>query len=231
MSKQEIKTSISAHLQELINNANSSIQTLKSQILEIYETAKLEGFSPLEARMLIEVKIVKVSDVYLRKVLPAEAKDQSKVRNQKEVEEDEDENEEFEEEKPEDFAIHVSQIPAPATEIKDAETVPDKDHESTKEEIPTPQQLKENVTFMQFHNETVERLTTKISQLEEDVTKLRMKQVGTIGNKFDFEYDFEMPSGDIVPFLVTVFPDKKDGYIRLNKEKIEANEAKEAKKK
>jgi hypothetical protein len=34
----------------------------KNLILEIYQTAKMEGFSPFEARMLIEVKIVRFND-------------------------------------------------------------------------------------------------------------------------------------------------------------------------
>jgi hypothetical protein len=34
----------------------------KNLILEFYQTAKMEGFSPFEARMLIEVKVVGFND-------------------------------------------------------------------------------------------------------------------------------------------------------------------------
>lgn len=65
------------------------------------------------------------------------------------------------------------------------------------------------------------------TQLQKQQQQIREFQV----DKFDFEYDYEMPSGDIIPFIVTVFPAKRDGYIRLNKAKIEENERKEAKNK
>lgn len=43
--------------------------------MEIYETAKKRrGVTPLETRMLIQVKVVIVSDRYLRQILPYEAK-------------------------------------------------------------------------------------------------------------------------------------------------------------
>ena len=73
---------ISQHLQDLITAANVTIRehydTLKEQILEIYKTAKLEGFTPFQARLLIKDRVVDVSDRYVRSVLPAEARDQSK---------------------------------------------------------------------------------------------------------------------------------------------------------
>ena len=124
---QPIKT-LSAHLQELIDVANNSIQTITKQIIEIYQTAKQEGFTPEEARALIEVKVIKVSSRHLRRILPDEAKDQSKVRHSTtdddiDTEDDDDDNDnEFELETPKDFAATCRQIPAPKSEIQDAES-------------------------------------------------------------------------------------------------------------
>lgn len=222
---------ISDHLQSLIDNVNGKIKTLKSEILEIYETAKLEGFTPLEARMLIKVKVIDVSDGYLRRILPDEAKDQSKVRHklpqQQEIEEQDDEDE-FELETPQDFIKKEDpEIPSLPNNIVDAETTELKDLPEPKDEIPVHYEGKD----LANQGEQINKLLDQIQKLTKENTELRMKQIGTLSVKFDFEYDYEMPSGDIVPFIVTVFPDKKDGYIRLNKAKIEANERKEAKKK
>ena len=130
-SQQEQEKSISPHLLDLINAANNSISTLKEQILEIYETAKTEGFTPQEARILIEVKVVKFSDRYLRRILPDEAKDQNKVRVAKDFDvEDLIGNEEEVVNSTTDhinFAEQVPQIPAPKTVINDAETVPEEE--------------------------------------------------------------------------------------------------------
>jgi uncharacterized protein (UPF0335 family) len=105
--------SISSHLQDLIDTVNNSIQTISEQILEIYETATKEGFTPQEARALIEVKVINVSARHLRRILPIEAKDQSKIRipptNDDDDDDDDDNDDEFELEKPSDFAATCPQ--------------------------------------------------------------------------------------------------------------------------
>ena len=223
-------TQISPHLQDLIDAANNSIQTIKEQILEIYETAKNEGFTPQEARILIEEKVVKASDRYIRLVLPDEAKD-SKFANKKKVDFDTEDFENGDENEPEAELIPPNKVPKIPTayEINDAESVEEELHD-----IPEPIDEPYNVTIDDIHtatNDEMIKLRDQIQQLTEENTRLRIQKIGTISNKFDFEYDFEMPSGSIVPFIITVFPDKKDGYIRLNKTKISENEKKEAKRK
>ena len=58
-------------------------------------------------------------------------------------------------------------------------------------------------------------------ELEERIQQLSIQKTGTTTGekKFNFEYDFELPNGEIVPFVVTVFPEKNTGFIRLNKSK------------
>jgi hypothetical protein len=237
----QTKTSISKHLQDLINTVNNSIQTVKEQILEIYDTAKKEGFTPQEARILIEEKVIKVTDRYIRLVLPSEAKDQSKVRN-KNINTDDFENgdndnneDEYELEKPSDFAELLPQIPAPPEQkIVDADSeellhdLPEPTEDDSVQDI--PKGVDDEFPITETGKEVL-RLRSVVEQLTEENTRLRIQKIGTVANKFDFEYDYEMPSGSIIPFIVTAFPDKKTGYIRLNKSKIEENEKKEAKKK
>lgn len=247
MSNIEVKTkTLSAHLQELIDVANKSIQTIKEQILEIYETAKTEGFTAEEARALIEVKVIRVSKGYLRQVLPEEAKE-SKFANKKKTHKfdtedfDEDEDDDEEDEAQLVTPNKVPNIPPPKQEIKEAETTEVKEWD-----LPEPEDSINDTAVTaaaeanepDTHEETkalqeyveYKKLQREIENLKRENTQLRMEKVGTFGNKFDFEYDYEMPSGSIVPFIVTCFPDKKTGYIRLNKDKIAADEEKERKK-
>ena len=69
---------ISSFLQELIDEANASIETSKTKIMNVYEQALSEGFTPFTARKLVEEKIVNVSKRYIRELLPEDAKDLSK---------------------------------------------------------------------------------------------------------------------------------------------------------
>lgn len=205
-------THISQHLQDLIDDANQSIQTVKEKILEIYHTAKKEGFSPFEARILLEEKVVKVSDRYIRLVLPEEVKDQSKVRTKTTTAKKKGESEQQEEEEEDnndDFAEHVPQIPAPKQEIKDAEST-----EITKEsDSPDPTTDTAAPAISKTAKEEIAELEDQVAKLTKEVISLRIAKVTTFGNKFDFEYDYELPNGEIVPFIVTCFPDKKTGYI------------------
>ena len=117
-------------------------------------------------------------------------------------------------------------IPPTAYDIKNAETTEVKEFD-----LPEPQQQLKEDDFDESQNVTydkdlIDRYVKEINRLETENARLRMAKIGTFGNKFDFDYDYEMPSGDIVPFIVTCFPDKKTGYIRLNKEKIAEAEKK-----
>lgn len=72
---------ISPYLRHLIDKAKQSVKhpyehtkTAKADILFVYNRAKKEGFTPFEARRLVEEEITTVSNRYLREILPAEAK-------------------------------------------------------------------------------------------------------------------------------------------------------------
>ena len=225
---------MSQHLQDLIDAANRTTETLGQQIIEIYETAKKEGFTPMEARALITVKVIKVSDRYIRRILPDEAKE-TKYSNKFDTEDlvDDDDDSEAELVPPTTAATDKPpKIPESKYEIKDAQS-------EELHDLPEPQEEESDIQTAKYDPQEINtrigkeniQLKDQVEKLTKENTELRMKQVGTLGNKFDFEYDYEMPSGDIVPFIVTCFPDKKDGYIRLNKTKIEENERKEAKRK
>ena len=66
---------LSPHLQDLIDGANNSVGTLKVQILEIYNQAVKEGFTPHQAKLLIKERVLaKAAPSYIYKVLPEESK-------------------------------------------------------------------------------------------------------------------------------------------------------------
>lgn len=200
-------THISQHLQELINVANSSVKTLAEQILEIYNTAKLEGFTPQEARILIDERVVSVSSRYLREVLPDEAKETKytpKKRNS-----------------------DVEPVPPPPKipnnyQIKDAETVIEEEHDLPEptQELPSDDDDSDQSQDVIYDKDMVNRYVKEIARLEEENTRLRIAKVPTFGNKFDFEYDLEVRD-QILPLIVTAFPDKKTGYVRLDKKRLE----------
>ena len=231
MSIVEQEKAISPHLQDLIDAANTSIVTLKEQVLEIYHTARNENFTPQESRLLIQVKVVAVSDRYLRQILPAEAKNQKMVRklskniDTEDFEDDENEEEESENITTEDkkIAERVPQIPPMKHEIKKAELI---EQDKEKEDIIATEQQTATTTptssLTTNNDEEILRLRNQITQLNEENAKLRIEKIGTRGNKFDFAFDLEVKD-QILPLIVTAFPERKDGYVRLDKSKLKAN--------
>lgn len=231
-------THISQHLQDLINVANASIKTFAEQILEIYHTAKKEGFTPEEARILIDERVVTVSSRYLREILPDEAKNKKMIRHKKdEIAELAPQNlqegsEDLQESKEKDVNIPTNY------DIKDAESeeykekyLPEPTQELPQDDFDQSQEVTYDKDLVDRYVKEISRLEDELAKLNKQVTELKMQKVGTFGNKFEFPYSYEMPSGDFVPFIVTVFPDKKDGYIRLDKEEIKRVAEKEAKRK
>ena len=70
-----IEKKISSTLSNLIAEANYTLENAKDRILAVYDYAvKKDGFTPSEARDLVEKKIVNVTNRYIRKILPEEAK-------------------------------------------------------------------------------------------------------------------------------------------------------------
>lgn len=69
---------LSQELENLIKIANETIEksetTIKQRLLDVYNQAIKENFTPLQARNIMKEKIKNVSDRYIRKILPQEAK-------------------------------------------------------------------------------------------------------------------------------------------------------------
>ncbi len=118
------------------------------------------------------------------------------------------EEEEEEEDNNDDFAEHVLQISAPKQEIKDAESTEITESDSLDSTTDTAAPA-----ISKTAKEEIAELEDQVAKLTKEVISLRIAKVTTFGNKFDFEYDYELPNGEIVPFIVTCFPDKKTGYI------------------
>lgn len=205
---------ISQHLQDLIDAANVTIRehydTLKEQILEIYKTAKLEGFTPLQARLLIKDRVVDVSDRYVRSVLPAEARDQSKknlyikhdaehVPHHSLNTSGESEGEEQEEEVPEQIQKSLHDLSEPTQELEPDDPRKGEDRVLDSFEINT---LKSDL----------ERARKIIRKQTEQIQQLSIKQVKTFGHKFNYNTDLEYPKGTFIPIIITSFPDKEMAY-------------------
>ncbi len=210
-----VTSRISQHLQDLIDSANVTIRehydTLKEQILEIYETAKLEGFTPFQARLLIKDRVVDVSDRYVRSVLPAEAKDQSKknlyIKHDAEhvphhslntgSEKGEEQEKEVPEQEQEQKSLHDLQ-------------------ESTQELEPDDPRKGEERALDSYEINTLksdlERARKIIREQTEQIQQLSVKQVKTFGHKFNYNTDFEYPKGTFIPIIITSFPDKEIAY-------------------
>jgi hypothetical protein len=201
---------ISQHLKDLIDAANDTIRehydTLKEQILEIYKTAKLEGFTPFQARLLIKDRVVDVSDRYVRSVLPAEARDQSK-KNLYIKHDAEDvphhslnnsgKSEGEEQEVPEQESLH--DLPEPTQELEPDDPKKSEDRVLDPYEINT---LKSDL----------ERARKIIREQTEQIQRLSIKQVKTFGHKFNYNTDLQYPKGTFIPIIITSFPDKERAY-------------------
>lgn len=74
MTAKKIKRGISDFLQQLIDEANESVETSKTKIWYVYQQALTEDYTPKEAKKLVEEKIVNCSKRYIREVLPEESK-------------------------------------------------------------------------------------------------------------------------------------------------------------
>ena len=61
-------------LENAINLANESMQTVGERLLFVYNLAKQKGYNPFEARKIVETRIINISPSYLRRMLPNEAK-------------------------------------------------------------------------------------------------------------------------------------------------------------
>ena len=68
-------------LEKEISKVNNSMRTLAEGILSVYNMARQKGFEPLEARKIVEDRIINVTPQYLRRLLPEEAK-QTQMRRQ-----------------------------------------------------------------------------------------------------------------------------------------------------
>jgi len=71
---------LSSKLQLLIDEANKFTKTWADKVLAVYDQAKIEGYTPQEARKLVEEKIFSVSSRHMRRILPTESKNQNMVR-------------------------------------------------------------------------------------------------------------------------------------------------------
>jgi len=71
---------LSSKLQLLIDEANKFTKTWADKVLAVYDQAKIEGYTPQEARKLVEEKIFSVSSRHMRRILPAESKNQNMIR-------------------------------------------------------------------------------------------------------------------------------------------------------
>lgn len=129
-----IEKSISPILSNLIAEANFTIEqqetTLKEKLLAVYDQAIKEEFSPKEARKLMEEKIPKVSDRYIREVLPDEAKNLNMKRLPKPKTEDE----------------NCGTVPQNDEELEDGIIIPDENRDRSKDnkiEIKTAYEIQE----------------------------------------------------------------------------------------
>lgn len=73
---------LDSEIEQAIEEANNTFLNLAKSIRKVYDISISKGYEPLEARKIVETRIINVSPRYLRQLLPPEAKDQSKVRDQ-----------------------------------------------------------------------------------------------------------------------------------------------------
>jgi hypothetical protein len=74
-----IQISISPKLQELIDNANHNFESAKDIVMDAYNQALREGFSPREAKRILCERIRFFHNRTIRRYLPLEAKDVKKM--------------------------------------------------------------------------------------------------------------------------------------------------------
>ena len=96
--------------------------------------------------------------------------------------------------------------------------------EQTHQPIPQPTQQQEDTTTEEEPNviydpNLINNYVKKIAKLEEEIAKLKVERIPTRSNKFEFNYPLEVKD-QILPLIITVFPDKQDGYVRLDKARL-----------
>jgi cell division septum initiation protein DivIVA len=197
-----IEQTISPTLSNLIAEVNYTIGSVKEKILTAYKYAvETDGFTPKEAAKLLREKL-DFSDRYIRECLPLEAKDQSKV-NKSDAEPVPHKSQENDK--------NVVNITT-AYDIKEAETTEEFKPSSSMEEF-----RKQHGTVEQ-EQEPQEREEPDEIYDKQFVDRL-IKENAQLVNSFTFEYDLEVKD-QILPLKVTCYPDKKTGYVRLDKGRL-----------
>ena len=124
-----------------------------------------------------------------------------------------------------------------AHQIKNAESVPITEEQTDEmlkellkpieEDSTSNDPLQENKSYLtqqyrelQTTKQLLQEARKQIEQLNEKVQELSIKLVGTFGNRFKFNFDLEVKDQQI-PLVVTVFPDKKSGYVIIDEKKAQ----------
>ena len=75
-----------------------------------------------------------------------------------------------------------------------------------------------SIQFLYFFLNRVSKsvtVTNKPLDVQNAISEKYKSYLTTFGNKFDFEYDYELPNGEIVPFIVTCFQTRKLGIFSI----------------
>lgn len=206
--KEELR--ISQHLEDLIIAANSTTETLVGQVKEIYETAIIEGFTPFQARELIVQRVLSISPSYLRKILPEEAKHVNMIR------------EPIPKEDPK-IALQVAQIESAQAETILVEPEVQEDKAFKEQVIHESKQEQQEIALLKRVSDLENQLKVANKDLikaNQQIEKLQIKSVKTFGKKFNFNTELELPNHEFLPLIVTVFPDKEEGYVRIDKKRL-----------
>ena len=226
---------ISQHLEDLIDTANVTIREhyglLRDQILEIYQQAKLEGFTPIQARLLIKDRVVDVTDRYVRQVLPVEASDSrfankpkpKKPKNNPYINQVEAELVPPTHNLNTSSASSSSSTTTTTTDQQQPQQPTQQDQGLSSEYTTTTgerggkvgdqqQTISVNTYEIQVLKSDLERARKIIRDQTEQIQQLSIKQVKTFGHKFNYNTDLQYPQGTFIPIIITSFPDKEYAY-------------------
>jgi hypothetical protein len=171
-----LDSSISPRLQELIQEANHSIQTVKEKILVAYNYAiKVDNLPPKTAAKILREKL-DFSDRYIREVLPLEAKE-LKFAN-KSIPKNDDHDQQAERVPP-----SLNEVPTEEYQEDGSNKVVEESDSSDKFNITTtPYDVKENETMVKI-TPFVNDLNKEIENFNEDPISSTTTTITTINDE------------------------------------------------
>jgi hypothetical protein len=197
---------ISSQLQELIEKLKTSVLKSKAIYEEFVEEAKKEGFNDLEIDMLLKHHLKGIVPdrtlKYYKSLYLSSSRSGQIVQN--------DDKKVIEDSSSDSDKVNITT----AYDIKEAETT-------------EPEEFKPSASMEEFRKQhgTVEQEQQPQEQEEPEeiydkqfVDRL-IKENAQLVNSFTFEYDLEVKD-QILPLKVTCYPDKKTGYVRLDKGRL-----------